>query len=396
MQNLDRIVALLKGYLSGNLTIKESTEVQQLLENHPDLIELANELKDVNHFDTALQEYEALYNEVNGKREQLLLTNILLQINNKRKQNQVRHLRRTIIRYSIVAVVFMVLVTGVFFLQNHDFLTLPKENDQLLSENFTPGYNKATLTSSNGHSLELSDAHIGIVVNQNIVYNDGTELAIGQHAIEHAQFTLSTPKGGQYQVTLADGTKVWLNAATILRYPQKFMNNQRTVELEGEAYFEVAKNERVPFIVRTKNESVRVLGTHFNISTYRDEATSTVSLLEGSVTVSLPNKIAQILKPGQQSIVRADRIDIQPVNTNEAIAWKNGEFMFNSESLVSAMNKIARWYDIEIIVEPQLKDIAIWGTISRNEKFDKVLELIKLVDSRIKFKVEGRRVSLMK
>ncbi|MEH6306303.1 FecR domain-containing protein [Olivibacter sp. CPCC 100613] len=396
MQNLDRIVALLKGYLSGNLTIKESTEVQQLLENHPDLIELANELKDVNHFDTALQEYEALYNEVNGKREQLLLTNILLQINNKRKQNQVRHLRRTIIRYSIVAVVFMVLVTGVFFLQNHDFLTLPKENDQLLSENFTPGYNKATLTSSNGHSLELSDTHIGIVVNQNIVYNDGTELAIGQHAIEHAQFTLSTPKGGQYQVTLADGTKVWLNAATILRYPQKFMNNQRTVELEGEAYFEVAKNERVPFIVRTKNESVRVLGTHFNISTYRDEATSTVSLLEGSVTVSLPNKIAQILKPGQQSIVRADRIDIQPVNTNEAIAWKNGEFMFNSESLVSAMNKIARWYDIEIIVEPQLKDIAIWGTISRNEKFDKVLELIKLVDSRIKFKVEGRRVSLMK
>lgn len=395
MQNLDRIVALLKEYLSNNLTAEASAELQQLFEAHPNLIELSKELKDINRLENALQEYEILYNDVNTKREQLLLTNILLQINDERKRNRTHHLRRNLLRYSTVAIVFMALVIGIFFLRSHYSVT-SKGNDQLLSENFAPGYNKATLTSSNGHTLELSDAHIGIVVNQHIAYNDGTELEIGQHAVEHTQLTLSTPKGGQYQVTLADGTKVWLNAATVLRYPQKFANDARTVELEGEAYFEVARNEKAPFVVRTKNQSVQVLGTHFNVNSYKDDQISTVSLLEGSVKVSLPNEISQILKPGQQSIAHADRIDVQPVNTSEAVAWKNGEFMFNSETLVSAMNKIARWYDIEVIVDPQLRDIAIWGTISRYEKFDKVLELIMLVDSRIKFKVEGRRVTLMK
>ncbi|HWV74182.1 MAG TPA: FecR domain-containing protein [Pseudosphingobacterium sp.] len=396
MQNLDRIVELLKGYLSSNLTVDESLELQQLFAAHPDLIELSNELRDINQLESALQEYEVLYNEDNSKREQLLLDKILHQINNKKESNRARRLRRNVIRYSTVAVVLMAVSAGFFFLREYYSTTSSNGNDQLLSENFAPGHNKATLTSSNGHALELSDAHAGIVVNQNITYPDGTALETGQHTIEHAQLTLSTPKGGQYQVTLADGTKVWLNAATVLRYPQKFASNVRTVELEGEAYFEIARNEKAPFVVRTKNESVQVLGTHFNVNTYKDDQISTVSLLEGSVKVSLPNEISQILKPGQQSVAYTDRIDVQPVNISEAIAWKNGEFMFNSESLVSAMTKIARWYDIEIVVEPQLRDIAIWGTISRYEKFDKVLELIKLVDSRIKFKVEGRRVTFMK
>lgn len=395
MQNLDRIVHLLKEYLSDNLTVEESAELQQLFDAHPGLTELSKDLKDINHLESALQEYEILYNEDNSKREELLLTNILLQINNKREQNRVHHLRRNLLRYSTVAVVFMALVVGIFFLRSYYSVT-SKGNDQLLSENFAPGNNKATLTSSNGHTLELSEAHIGIVVNQHIAYNDGTELDIEQQAVEHTQLALSTPKGGQYQVTLSDGTKVWLNAATVLRYPQQFAHNVRTVELDGEAYFEVARNKKAPFVVSTKNESVHVLGTHFNVNTYKDDQISTVSLLEGSVKVSLPNEISQTLKPGQQSIAHADRIEVQPVNTSEAVAWKNGEFMFNSENLVSAMNKISRWYDIEVIVEPQLRDIAIWGTISRYEKFDKVLELITLVDNRIKFKVEGRRVTFMK
>jgi hypothetical protein len=396
MQNLDRIVELLKGHLSSSLTVDESRELQQLFAAHPDLIELSNELRDINQLENALQEYEVLYNEDSSKREQLLLNKILHQINDKKESNRATRLRRNVIRYSAVAVVLMAVSAGFFFLREYYSTTPSNGSDQLLSENFVPGHNKATLTSSNGHTFELSDAHAGIIVNQNITYPDGTALETGQQASKHAQFTLSTPKGGQYQVTLADGTNVWLNAATVLRYPQKFASNIRTVELEGEAYFEIARNEKAPFVVRTKNERVQVLGTHFNVNTYKDDQISTVSLLEGSVKVSLPNKISQILKPGQQSIAYTDRIDVQPVNISEAVAWKNGEFMFNSESLVSAMAKIARWYDIEIVVEPQLREIAIWGTISRYEKFDKVLELIKLVDSRIKFKIEGRRVTLMK
>jgi len=395
MQNLDRIVHLLKEYLSGNLTVDESRELQQLFAAHPDLIELSNELRDINQLENALQEYELLYNEDSSEREQLLLNKILHQINDKKESNRARRLRQNVIRYSAVAVVLMAVSAGFFFLRGYYSTTSSNGSDQL-SENFAPGHNKATLTSSNGHTLELSNAHAGIVVNQNITYPDGTALETGQQASKHAQLTLSTPKGGQYQVTLADGTKVWLNAATVLRYPQKFASNIRTVELEGEAYFEIARNEKAPFVVRTKNEHVQVLGTHFNVNTYKDDQISTVSLLEGSVKVSLPNEISQILRPGQQSIAYTDRIDVQPVNISEAIAWKNGEFMFNSESLVSAMTKIARWYNIEIVVEPQLREIAIWGTISRYEKFDKVLELIKLVDSRIKFKVEGRRVTFMK
>jgi len=396
MQNLDRIVELLKGHLSSNLTVEESLELQQLFAAHPDLIELSNELRDINQLENALQEFEVLYNEDSSKREQLLLNKILHQINDKKESNRARRLKQNVIRYSAVAVALMAVSAGFFFLREYYSTTSSNGSDQLLSENFAPGHNKATLTSSNGHTLELSDAHAGIVVNQNITYPDGTALETGRQTSEHAQLTLSTPKGGQYQVTLADGTKVWLNAATVLRYPQKFASNVRTVELEGEAYFEISRNEKAPFVVRTKNERVQVLGTHFNVNTYKDDQISTVSLLEGSVKVSLSDEISQILKPGQQSIAYTDRIDVQAVNISEAVAWKNGEFMFNSESLVSAMTKIARWYDIEIVVEPQLREIAIWGTISRYEKFDKVLELIKLVDSRIKFKVEGRRVTFMK
>jgi len=396
MQNLDRIVELLKGYLGGDLTADESIELQELFAAHPGLVELSSELKDIGQLEHALQDYETLYNEDRVNREQLVLNDILLRINDGKGGRGGHHLRQNIWLYSAVAIALLVLSAGLFMLRDYYLMIPSNGSDQLLTENFTPGHNKATLASSDGNSIELSDTHTGIVVSDNITYSDGTHLESGHHTHEDTRLTLSTPKGGQYQVTLADGTKVWLNAATVLRYPQKFGNDVRVVELEGEAYFEVARNEKVPFVVRTKNESVQVLGTHFNVNTYKDDQISTVSLLEGSVKVSLPNETSKILKPGQQCVSHTDHMEVQPMNAGEAVAWKNGEFMFNSESLVSAMDKIARWYDIEVIVEPQLREIAIWGTVSRYDKFDKVLELIKLVDKRIKFKVEGRRVMLMK
>src|SRR5690606_5206348 len=173
---------------------------------------------------------------------------------------------------------------------------------------------------------------------------------------------------------------------------------ERRVELQGEAYFEVVTNKNKPFIVTTEKETVKVLGTEFNMSAYPDDKSSSTTLLGGKIEVS-PRKdanLVKVLRPGQQSIVYGDGIRIQQVDTNEAVAWKNGEFMFNRESIESVMRKIARWYDVEIIYEKPIgDDVKIWGTVSR---FDDISEVLKFIErtKTVYFEVEGRKVYVMK
>src|SRR5690606_11027807 len=208
--------------------------------------------------------------------------------------------------------------------------------------------------------------------------------------------TLSTPRGGQYQITLPDGTKVWLNAESKLHYPYRFTEDARHVELEGEAYFEVAHREDIPFTVTTSKEKVEVLGTHFNINSYQTDIYSTLALLEGKVRVSLEDNATTVLRPGQQSLVTNGKMEVQTIHVEESIAWKDGEFMFNNETLANAMKKLARWYDLEIEISPEFQNVEIWGSVSRYDNFNKVLKLIKMTDDRIRFQVEGRRVRLVR
>jgi len=207
--------------------------------------------------------------------------------------------------------------------------------------------------------------------------------------------TITTPRGGQYQLVLADGTKVWLNAASSLKFPTAFAGDERRVELTGEGYFEVLHNDKKPFLVDTRNGIIQVLGTHFNINAYDNEMTVNTTLLEGSIKVFNESAFV-ILKPGQQSVInKRGEIRINKgIDVDEVVAWKNGKFQFGEAmSIEMIMRQLARWYDIE--VEYKTKETGhIGGSISRNVNVSKVLEMMEMTGA-AKFQVNGRNVTVL-
>lgn len=288
--------------------------------------------------------------------------------------------------------------------------------DHLAHNDIKPGGNKAYLTLANGTKISLNDIRNGQIAEQSgvsitktangeLVYT--AKSAVAPLNNKQPQFnTIETPRGGQYQVNLPDGTKVWLNAGSSLNYPTVFASSSREVQLKGEAYFEVAKRiingERVPFMVKTATQVVEVLGTHFNINSYENEADTKTTLLEGAVKVrpvsssAQNNEAGRILKPGEQSVLKGTSIKVSEVDTEEALAWKEGLFMFDNENLESIMRKVSRWYDVEVVFQDNgllTKDFS--GTVSRFGNVSQVLKKIELTGS-VHFKIEGRRIVVMK
>jgi len=280
-----------------------------------------------------------------------------------------------------------------------------------------PGGNKATLTLADGHIVNLSEAQNGIILGEKLTYADGSSVldagftdqrsGMGDRGSAGRQghpgdrgsagsafMSLVTPNGGTYQITLSDGTKVWLNSASILRYPPTFSSRQREVELEGEAFFEVAPKE-VPFLVRTRGQVVEVLGTQFNITGYPDETEIRTTLVEGTIRViNSTTRTASQLSPGKQSIVKGSHTQINNVETEPYIAWKSGYFAFPDEHISRVMNTIARWYDIDVEYQGDMTHKYFGGTLSRFEDFETLLQTIELTGS-VRFKIEGRRVIVM-
>lgn len=259
-----------------------------------------------------------------------------------------------------------------------------------------PGSNRAVLTLSNGSKILLYEAETGKLADQNGIQvsktSDGTIVYdasyAGQDRSPASYNTIKTPRGGQYQVVLPDGTKVWLNAASTLRYPTGFSGKERKVELAGEAYFEVARDDSKPFRVNTLDQVIEVLGTHFNVSAYTDETETRTTLLEGSVKIIAGNN-TDLLKPGQQATVvsSSSRIAIRShVNTDAAVAWKNGKFIFEGERIESIMKKIGRWYNAEIIYQGVATEQEFIGTVSRFENVSEVLNLLELTGA-VRFKI---------
>lgn len=276
-------------------------------------------------------------------------------------------------------------------------------NARVVNKNdIAPGGNKAVLTLANGEVIDLSSDKNGIVIHAGqLAYSDGTEIKTnGTNASEEpAQLnTIATPVGGQYQVILQDGTKVWLNAASSLRYPSRFNNKERNVEISGEAYFDVTHDEKRPFKVRSKGQQVEVLGTAFNIMAYDNEDMVKTTLLRGAVRVAglgpLKAKIVTLL-PGQQSLLTAQQIS---VNNNpdleEVVSWKNGYFKFN-EDIKNIMNKIARWYNIEVVYRPGV-DLSqtFSGEVSKSRNVSVLLKVMELTGN-VHFKIEERRIIVM-
>ncbi|WP_316748937.1 FecR family protein [Pedobacter gandavensis] len=280
------------------------------------------------------------------------------------------------------------------------FTLLSKEDTNTINYagDVQPGGNKAVLTLENGQKIQLSDAKSGIVVDASkLTYNDGTVINNEQSKT----FSISTPRGGTYQVRLPDGSVAWLNSASSLTYsaPLKGDGGSRRVKMTGEAYFEVAKDKEHPFVVSTDKQTVTVLGTHFNINSYTDEPSVKTTLLEGSVRVDLLSASggavkgkAKVLKPGMQAVNTGTALDIKEVDPGIAIAWKNGEFAFKNESLEDIMKNISRWYDVEVVFEDEAAKRKVFGgSISKFEKASKVLCMLELTGD-VKFKISDGKI----
>lgn len=272
---------------------------------------------------------------------------------------------------------------------------------QAETANLQPGKNKAELTLANGSHISLDDAADGNLTKEAGVQitktKDGQLLytVTDAGAPANARNTIKTPYGGQYMVILPDQSKVWLNAGSSLNYPVSFANAKtRNVNLTGEAYFEIAKDKMHPFVVKTAKQEVKVLGTFFNINSYADEPATLTTLLEGSVSVS-STTAHHILKPGEQSMLTSQGIEVAAANTEEVMAWKNGYFRFNDEKLESVMRKIARWYDVEIEFEGEISEEEYNGKISRYKNIAQVLEMLSETNT-VHFKINGRRILVLK
>lgn len=255
------------------------------------------------------------------------------------------------------------------------------------AQNVLPGGNKATLKLPDGKTINLSDAQSGIVVNNKaITYEDGTAIP---EDINEGSMIITTPKGGEYQIVLSDGTKVWLNAGTTLQYSTLKNRGQRKVKLlDGEAYFQVTKDKKHPFIVETSTQQIQVLGTHFNVSNYADEGKTVTTLEEGSVKVLLPDSSGTrniLLKPGEQSINKNGHLSVVKANLQTALAWRNGLIKFKDAPLKSILQQASRWYNIEVEYEGIPATELFTGGISRTDNLEVLLKVLRI--SGIKFKV---------
>lgn len=299
---------------------------------------------------------------------------------------------------TVAAAVLLAISTALFIYTNLDLGMSGRENHDV-----GPGGHKATLILANGEKINLTDAANGSIVNQSgiqitksedgqIVYNVSASV---KHVSDADYNTIETPIGGQYQVNLSDGTRVWLNAGSSLRYPLKFSGTERKVELTGEGYFEVAHNKALPFKVESLGQMVEVLGTHFNVSAYRDEKVVKTTLLEGSVRLSHENSRV-VLSPGQQSQLVNEKINVvNGIDLEDVIAWKNGYFKFN-ENLTSIMSKVSRWYDVEVIYQMKPDpNLTFSGKISRAKNISAILKGIEFSGD-VHFRIEGRKIYVMK
>lgn len=296
-------------------------------------------------------------------------------------------------RLGAAALLLGLSVSLYFFLINSD---PPQE---VAASEIVPGTNRAMLTLADGRTISLSEARTGIIIGDgDISYEDGTSLELSPDGTAKGslvgveELVLTTPKGGTYQVTLSDGSKVWLNAASTIRYPIRFVGNERAVEISGEAYFSVTTDKTKPFKVTSDGQTVEVLGTEFNISAYNDAADIRTTLVAGSVRVALTtgDRSSITIKPGEQSTVDGARIDIKEVDVEKYVAWKSGKFFFKNTPFQDMITQVARWYDIEVVYEGKVPTTTFSGDMKRSVSLMTVLDMLKI--SNIPFRIDGKKL----
>ncbi|RFS18761.1 DUF4974 domain-containing protein [Chitinophaga silvatica] len=263
-----------------------------------------------------------------------------------------------------------------------------------LKTEITPGKNGAILMLADGSKVVLDSLGNGIVASQNgaqVALKNGelTYDQVGNVSGEMVYNTMTTPKGREFRITLPDGTQVWLNSASSIRYPTIFTGAERKVEVNGEAYFEVTKNEKQPFRVIVNNRvEIEVLGTHFNVNAYRNEEIIKTTLLEGSVRVN-----GIVIRPGQQAQVAESVYVVSNPDIDKVMAWKNGLFYFEGSTLAEIMRQVERWYDIEVVYENGIPVREFEGKMTRGVSLDGLLMVLQKLG--VHYRLEGRKLFIM-
>lgn len=308
-------------------------------------------------------------------------------------------------KIAVAASIVGLLATGawlIFFNQSPEQqITTAKPTGQ----DVQPGKDGAILTLADGRKIVLDDLQNGKITDVAVKKDNQLSYSNAETTATTQYNTMSTPKGRQFSLVLADGSKVWLNAASSIRYPVAFTGSERAVEITGEAYFEVAPSNfaqgggqgKRPFIVSVNGVKVEVLGTHFNITAYNNESSIKTTLLEGSVKTSVVNGESVIIKPSQQAEITNSKqiVTHDNVDTEKIIAWKDNVFLFSGDDIQSVMRMIERWYDVEVEYKGNITDRHFTGIISRNNKVSEVLKMLQGTE-KIKFEIDGKKIIVSK
>lgn len=315
-------------------------------------------------------------------------------------KKQVSQLRLRYTKWAVAASLFFVVGLALFHFTKpfHKASHLVKRNE------LKPGADRAQLTLADGTVIDLEQAANGKLSNQE--GTGVTKTADGKLVYETkngkdendrvAYHTLVTPRGGQYKIILPDGSAAWLNAASSLRFPTYFAGKERRVELRGEGYFEVKKDAHQPFVVTSGGQEVTVLGTHFNINAYQENNTIKTTLLEGAVKVTKGNSNC-LIAPGEAAYLNNENNKIailKNVDTDAAVAWKDGRFSFDETNIKDAMQQIARWYDVDIVYDGDFSNVELTGVISRGTNAEQVLKLFKGMHQ-IDYIIKGRLITII-
>ena len=384
-QEAQRIARLIAGFIRGTLSRNEQLELDEWVAASDENMQLFERLTDEKNIEAATKWMEAVDTEkaLEKKKERMVF--------NKAATGRI-WLR--LLPYAVAASVIIVFGLLYFkpFADKGSKPEIVKENNS----DILPGSDRATLTLEDGKVIVLDSKGSDTSINDQVrILQQQGEVVYNNQTMDNriAYHTLTIPRKGQYKLTLSDGTKVWLNAESSIRYPVSFSGNERKVFVTGETYFEVAKDKSKPFRAVADDVMVEALGTSFNINAYSNEPFMSATLVEGSVLVS-NGKTDNILKPGQQAQLSATDFSIINVETSEAIAWKDNQFRFANTPLDVIMRQVERWYDAEVVYESKPAD-HFNAEISRDVPVSKLLHYLELTN-RVHFKIEDKKIIVMK
>jgi ferric-dicitrate binding protein FerR (iron transport regulator) len=388
----DRLKYLLEQYVADASTPAETKEFFQCIRKSNDDAVLKNKIKQLwsdhgNHKEFPEVDWDKIYSKI-------IRTPVIAK----------RHIWPQIAAAAAVIILF---ATGIYLIfKDHSSKEIAQaETPHKIKSDIAPGGNKAILTLANGRQISLESTANGALTQQGnvkIIKLDSGRLAYKAFNGKPGEVlynTISTPRGGQYQVVLSDGTKVWLNAASSLHFPTSFTGNVRNVQLTGEGYFEVAHNAKKPFCVNIGDMKIQVLGTHFNINAYDDESVMKTTLLEGSIRVS-EGAVSKMIRPGEQAILQHSQdqkgsIKIINVDVDAVVAWKNGRFIFQGNNIQSVMRQLARWYDVNVSYQGHVTNELFVGVLNRS-RYENISEILDMLEKTrtVSFAINGRNVTV--